>query len=31
VTIWATVAITVYSGVEYSWRAFQILRRPAGE
>jgi CDP-diacylglycerol--glycerol-3-phosphate 3-phosphatidyltransferase len=31
VTIWATVAITVYSGVEYSWRAFHILRRPAGE
>ncbi len=29
--IWATVAITVYSGVEYSWRAFQILRRPAAE
>ena len=30
-SIWATVAITVYSGVEYSWRAFQILRRPAAE
>lgn len=30
-TIWATVAITVYSGVEYSWRAFQILRRPTAE
>jgi CDP-diacylglycerol---glycerol-3-phosphate 3-phosphatidyltransferase len=29
--IWATVAITVYSGVEYSWRAFLILRRPAAE
>ena len=31
IAIWATVAITVYSGVEYSWRAFQILRRPAAE
>ena len=30
-SIWATVAITVYSGVEYSWRAFQILRRPVAE
>lgn len=30
-TLWATVAITVYSGVEYSWRAFHILRRPASE
>ncbi len=29
--VWATVAITVYSGVEYSWRAFHILRRPAAE
>jgi CDP-diacylglycerol---glycerol-3-phosphate 3-phosphatidyltransferase len=29
--LWATVAITVYSGVEYSWRAFHILRRPASE
>lgn len=29
--IWATVAITVYSGVEYSWRAFHLLRRPASE
>ncbi len=29
--IWGTVAITVYSGVEYSWRAFQILRRPVAE
>jgi len=31
IAIWATVAITVYSGVEYSWRAFHILRRPAPE
>ncbi len=30
-SIWATVAITVYSGVEYSWRAFHILRHPAAE
>lgn len=30
-SIWATVAITVYSGVEYSWRAFHILSRPAAE
>ena len=30
-TIWGTVAITVYSGVEYSWRAFQILRHPVSE
>ncbi len=30
-SIWATVAITVYSGMEYSWRAFQVLRRPASE
>jgi hypothetical protein len=21
-------AVTVYSGLEYSWRAFQALRRP---
>lgn len=31
VMIWATVVITVYSGLEYSWRAFHILRRPASE
>ena len=31
IAIWATVAITVYSGVEYSWRAFHILRHPAAE
>ncbi len=31
IAIWATVAITVYSGVEYSWRAFHILRHPASE
>lgn len=30
-SIWATVAITVYSGVEYSWRAFHILRHPTAE
>ncbi len=30
-SIWATVAITVYSGVEYSWRAFHILRHPVAE
>jgi len=30
-SIWSTVVITVYSGAEYSWRAFQILRRPAVE
>ena len=29
--IWATVVITVYSGVEYSWRAFHLLRRPVSE
>lgn len=31
ITVWGTVAITVYSGVEYSWRAFLILRRPVAE
>ena len=25
VSIWATVGITVYSGVEYTWRAFRML------
>jgi CDP-diacylglycerol--glycerol-3-phosphate 3-phosphatidyltransferase len=25
VTLWGTVAITVYSGVEYVWRAFRML------
>lgn len=29
--VWITVLITVYSGVEYSWRAFKMLRRPMGE
>jgi CDP-diacylglycerol--glycerol-3-phosphate 3-phosphatidyltransferase len=24
-TVWATIAITVYSGVEYTWRAFRML------
>ena len=26
VVLWATVAVTVYSGVEYSYRAFKMLR-----
>jgi CDP-diacylglycerol--glycerol-3-phosphate 3-phosphatidyltransferase len=25
VTVWATIGITVYSGVEYTWRAFRML------
>ena len=25
VTVWGTVGITVYSGVEYTWRAFRML------
>jgi CDP-diacylglycerol--glycerol-3-phosphate 3-phosphatidyltransferase len=25
VTVWATVGITVYSGLEYTWRAFRML------
>jgi CDP-diacylglycerol--glycerol-3-phosphate 3-phosphatidyltransferase len=25
VVLWATVAVTVYSGVEYTWRAFRML------
>ena len=25
VTVWATVGITVYSGIEYTWRAFRML------
>jgi CDP-diacylglycerol--glycerol-3-phosphate 3-phosphatidyltransferase len=24
----AMAAVTVYSGLEYSWRAFRVLRRP---
>jgi CDP-diacylglycerol--glycerol-3-phosphate 3-phosphatidyltransferase len=24
-TVWATVGITVYSGIEYTWRAFRML------
>ena len=28
VTLWAMTAVTVYSGLEYSWRAFQALRHP---
>jgi CDP-diacylglycerol---glycerol-3-phosphate 3-phosphatidyltransferase len=26
--VWAMAAVTVWSGLEYSWRAFQVLRRP---
>ena len=26
IVLWATVAVTVYSGVEYSYRAFKMLR-----
>jgi len=29
-SVWAMAIVTVYSGLEYSWRAFQALRRPQG-
>jgi hypothetical protein len=28
VSVWAMTAVTLYSGLEYSYRAFQVLRRP---
>ena len=28
IAVWAMAAVTVYSGLEYSYRAFQALRRP---
>ena len=29
ITLWAAVAVTIFSGVEYSIRAVQMLRRAA--
>lgn len=28
ILLWSAVAITVYSGLAYAWRGFQMLRRP---
>lgn len=31
VILWTTVAVTVYSGVEYTWRAFRMLSPDTGQ
>lgn len=29
ILLWSAVAITLYSGIAYAWRGFQMLRKPA--